>query len=75
MKKLLMITALVLFTCSAFAQNVDLRRKIEVTGTAEKEEVIAAVKEGVYDFLLKPIEPHLLLKVTERALRAGQASL
>jgi uncharacterized protein YggE len=37
MKKLLMLAALCLFTYSVFAQNVDLRRKIEVTGIAEKE--------------------------------------
>jgi uncharacterized protein YggE len=36
MKKLL-LAALVLFTLNASAQNVDLRRKIEVTGTAETE--------------------------------------
>ena len=37
MKKLFTIIALVTLTCSAFAQNVDLRRKIEVSGTAEQE--------------------------------------
>jgi len=37
MKKLFILTALTLFTWSAFAQNVDLRRRIEVTGIAEKE--------------------------------------
>ena len=37
MKKLFILTALTLFTFSAFAQNVDLRRRIEVTGIAEKE--------------------------------------
>ncbi|HEY9001451.1 MAG TPA: SIMPL domain-containing protein [Mucilaginibacter sp.] len=37
MKKLLIVAALSLFSYSAFAQNVDLRRKIEVTGIAEKE--------------------------------------
>jgi uncharacterized protein len=37
MKKLFIIAALILFTYGAFAQNVDLRRKIEVTGIAEKE--------------------------------------
>lgn len=37
MKKLFILATLVLITCSAFAQNVDLRRKIEVTGIAEKE--------------------------------------
>jgi len=42
---------------------------VMLTSAAEKEEVIAAVKGGVYDFLLKPIEPSLILKVAERALR------
>jgi uncharacterized protein YggE len=37
MKKLLIAAMLGLFSYSAFAQNVDLRRKIEVTGIAEKE--------------------------------------
>lgn len=37
MKKLFFIAALSLLSCTAFAQNVDLRRKIEVTGTAEQE--------------------------------------
>jgi uncharacterized protein YggE len=37
MKKLLMIAVLAIFTTTAFSQNVDLRRKIEVTGSAESE--------------------------------------
>jgi len=37
MKKLLILIALVAITGSVFAQAVDLRRKIEVSGTAEKE--------------------------------------
>ena len=37
MKKLLIIAVLGLSNYCAFAQNVDLRRKIEVTGIAEKE--------------------------------------
>ncbi|MBK0378084.1 SIMPL domain-containing protein [Mucilaginibacter segetis] len=37
MKKLFVIAALITLSCGAFAQNVDLRRKIEVTGIAEKE--------------------------------------
>jgi uncharacterized protein YggE len=37
MKKLFILTSLCICTYSAFAQNVDLRRKIEVTGIAEKE--------------------------------------
>ncbi|TWR30327.1 DUF541 domain-containing protein [Mucilaginibacter pallidiroseus] len=37
MKKLFIIAALITSTIGAFAQSVDLRRKIEVTGTAEQE--------------------------------------
>ena len=37
MKKLFILIALFVFTYSTFAQNVDLRRKIEVSGTAEQE--------------------------------------
>jgi uncharacterized protein YggE len=37
MKKLFILAALSVFTYRAFAQNVDLRRKIEVIGTAEQE--------------------------------------
>lgn len=37
MKKLLILIALVAITGSTFAQSVDLRRKIEVSGIAEKE--------------------------------------
>jgi uncharacterized protein YggE len=37
MKKLFLLAALVATTFGAFAQNTDLRRKIEVTGIAEQE--------------------------------------
>src|SRR5476649_764605 len=37
MKKLFILAALSVFTYGAFAQQVDLRRKIEVTGIAEQE--------------------------------------
>ncbi len=37
MKKLLLAAILIAFACTTFAQNVDLRRKIEVSGTAEQE--------------------------------------
>jgi uncharacterized protein YggE len=37
MRKLFILAALCICTYSVFAQNVDLRRKIEVTGIAEKE--------------------------------------
>ncbi|WP_428328535.1 SIMPL domain-containing protein [Mucilaginibacter sp.] len=37
MKKVFILITFITFTCGAFAQNVDLRRKIEVSGTAEQE--------------------------------------
>ena len=37
MKKLFILTAFIILTYTAFAQNVDLRRKIEVVGLAEQE--------------------------------------
>ncbi|MDB4926513.1 SIMPL domain-containing protein [Mucilaginibacter sp.] len=37
MKKLLILAAIIIVSYNTFAQNVDLRRKIEVTGTAEQE--------------------------------------
>jgi len=37
MKKLFILAVLLTFTYGAFAQTVDMRRKIEVTGTAEQE--------------------------------------
>src|ERR1700742_1650788 len=37
MKKLIILIALATIACNTFAQNVDLRRKIEVNGTAEQE--------------------------------------
>ncbi len=37
MKKLFLLATLLAFACSIFAQSVDLRRKIEVSGTAERE--------------------------------------
>ncbi len=37
MKKIFILITLVIFTGSVFAQAVDLRRRIEVSGTAEKE--------------------------------------
>ncbi|TSJ40875.1 DUF541 domain-containing protein [Mucilaginibacter corticis] len=37
MKKLFILAALIVISYSTFAQNVDLRRKIEVTGLAEQE--------------------------------------
>lgn len=41
---------------------------ILLTGEAEKEEQIAAIKAGIFDFLYKPVAADLLLSVIERAL-------
>ena len=45
---------------------------IMLTGDADRDEQKAALESGIFDFLLKPIEPELLYKVTERALRDGR---
>jgi uncharacterized protein YggE len=37
MKKLFLLATVLAFACDTFAQSVDLRRKIEVSGTAEQE--------------------------------------
>ncbi|WP_295673457.1 SIMPL domain-containing protein [uncultured Mucilaginibacter sp.] len=37
MKKIILLAALIAFVFSAFSQTVDLRRKIEVSGSAEQE--------------------------------------
>lgn len=62
--------------------GIELTRKIQsqpafkklpvimLTSAAEKEEVIAAVKGGVFDFLMKPIEKDLLLLVIKRAINS-----
>ncbi len=53
-------------------QNNPLLKKtpaIMVTGVADKEEIVAALKAGVFDFLHKPIERELLLAVVKRALQ------
>lgn len=41
---------------------------IMLTGEAEKDEIIAAMRAGVFDFLHKPIEKELLLAVLKRAV-------
>ena len=37
------------------------------TGNSDSSVVIAALRQGVYDYLVKPFQPDQLLKVTERA--------
>jgi DNA-binding response OmpR family regulator len=41
---------------------------IMLTSAAERAEMIDAVQGGVFDFLLKPVEPDLLLMVLKRAI-------
>lgn len=44
---------------------------IMLTGLGEKEDIIDAVKAGVFDYLTKPVEKDLLIKLIERALRVS----
>lgn len=41
---------------------------IMITGVAEHEERIEAIKAGIFDFLYKPIEKDLLLAVVRKAI-------
>lgn len=44
---------------------LDQMRVIMLTSVSEKKEVKAALHEGIDDFILKPIDPQLLLKKIE----------
>lgn len=46
---------------------------IMYSNQANKEERIEAFKNGIYDFLLKPLEKELLTLVIKRAIRNRQA--
>ncbi len=46
---------------------------IMLTSQADKKEVINAFQNGIYDFLLKPIEKDLLTMVIKRAIRDSHA--
>jgi len=52
-------------------QHSDLKEipLIMLTGEADREEISAAFKAGVFDFLYKPVEKELLLAVVKRALK------
>ncbi len=55
-------------------QNSKELQKIPVimlTGLGEKEDIIDAVKAGVFDYLTKPVEKELLIKLIERALKVA----
>ncbi len=55
-------------------QNSSELNKIPVimlTGLGEKEDIIDAVKAGVFDYLTKPVEKELLIKLIERALNVA----
>jgi len=41
---------------------------IMLTGLSEKEDIIDAVQAGVFDYLTKPVEKDLLVKLIEKAL-------
>jgi uncharacterized protein YggE len=73
MKKLFVFAALTLATCTAFAQNVDLRRKIEVSGIAEQEVTpdIIRVSISLQEYLdgKKRVTIDQLEKQLENALR------
>lgn len=53
----------------SFLKNIPV---IMITGIAEHEERIEAIKEGVFDFLYKPIEKELLIKVIKKALNKSK---
>jgi DNA-binding NtrC family response regulator len=59
---------------SQLKQHPDLAELpvIILTGVAEHNEMVTAVKQGAYDFLYKPLDTDLLLKVVERALSEPQ---
>lgn len=54
-------------------QQTDALRAIPVvmlTGLTEKEDVIEAIKAGAFDYLSKPVEKDLVIKLIERAREA-----
>ena len=73
MKKLLIIPLMLLFACNIFGQSVDLRRKIEVTGTAEQEVTpdIINVSISLQEYMdgRKKIEIDQLENQLEKAVR------
>ena len=51
-------------------QRSDVLRKIHViilTGLSEKDDIIEAIKAGAFDYLTKPVEKDLVIKLIERA--------
>jgi len=77
MKKLFILTAFITLTYSAFAQNVDLRRKIEVVGLAEQEvtpdiiNVTISLKEylnGKTKVTIEQLENQLVKAVNEAGI-------
>lgn len=51
-------------------KNKDLKNipVIFLTGVADKDEIIEALKAGIYDLLYKPVEKELLLSVLKKSL-------
>lgn len=79
MKKLLFIALIAFTTSSVFAQNVDLRKKIEVSGTAEQEvtpdEIYVGIslKEYMKDNKTKMSIEELESQLQKAVLKAGIA--
>jgi two-component system response regulator FixJ len=57
---------------STLAQNVPI---IFVSGDSRPEEIIAAMKQGAVDFLLKPFTAQAMLDVIHRAMRMSEHAI
>jgi uncharacterized protein YggE len=84
MKKLFLLAALVATTFGAFAQNTDLRRKIEVTGIAEQEvtpdiiNVSISLKEylnGKKKVTISQLESQLEKAIAEAGIAKGDFTI
>jgi len=62
---------------SAMQQSNQLRTipVIILTGLSEKEDIIDAIKAGAFDYLTKPVEKELVVKLVERAKEVFASSL
>ncbi|WDF54988.1 SIMPL domain-containing protein [Mucilaginibacter sp. KACC 22063] len=74
MKRIFLIAALFTFTVSAFAQSVDLRRKIEVSGSAEQEVTpdIIYVSVSLKEYM--DGRNHISIDALERQLQSAVAN-
>lgn len=59
-------------------KKTDILKRIPVimlTGLSEKEDIIDAVRAGAFDYLMKPVEKDLLIKLCERAFLTFKESI